>query len=91
MPSHTEGGTMRMLPIKPPEFLIKMLEVRNYTEEVASIKAVDFPAVGGEMPKIRRTRKGHALIEFGNKPGSQAAVSRLDEAIKSKSELRMVE
>lgn len=61
---------------------------RDHAVTVASIKsAVDFPTLGGEIRKVKKTREKDALIEFWKNPGVRAAANHLHEAIRSKPEL----
>lgn len=47
---------------------------------------MDFSALGSDVRKIRRTRDGHALVEFAKNPGAYAAANHRDEAIRSRPE-----
>lgn len=88
MLSRTKRRAMSMLLTKPPAVLVQVLERYNYMDTVAFIKsAVDFPAQVEEIHNTRRIREGTSSSILRKKHGSQAAVSRLEEAIKSKHEL----
>lgn len=71
-------------PAKSPAVIIHVEEGKDYAQTVASIKsAVDFPALGDEVKRIRRTREGYALVEFSSNPRAYAAAARLGDAIKT--------
>lgn len=77
-------------PAKPPALLVHVSEGSNFADTVTSIKSViDFPALEGEVRRIRNTKDGHALIEFAMNPKSYVAANRLDGAIRFRPELRV--
>lgn len=89
--SKIERNPLRtMPPAKTPVVLVHVLDERNFSETITSIKLVgNFSALGREVQKIRRMKEGHALVEFAKNPEAYAAASRLDEVIRSKPEFEV--
>jgi hypothetical protein len=73
-------------PVKPPAVLIKIASGSSYADTVKAVRSssgISPEKIGAKVNTMRQTKDGHLIIELTKGLASQAAASKLSEAITS--------